>query len=113
MSSPVSDSLFARALQLIPGGVNSPVRAFRSVGGAPFFTKSAQGATLTTADGRELIDFVCTWGPSIHGHNHPVIKAAIADALERGTSFGTPAPSMMAPARLNVAPAYDARDAAE
>jgi len=92
MSSPVSDDLFARALRLIPGGVNSPVRAFRSVGGAPFFTKSAQGATLTTADGRELIDFVCTWGPAIHGHNHPRIKAAIAAALEHGTSFGTPNP---------------------
>jgi len=92
MSSPVSDDLFARALRLIPGGVNSPVRAFRSVGGAPFFTKSAQGATLTTADGRELIDFVCTWGPAIHGHNHPRIRAAIAAALEHGTSFGTPNP---------------------
>src|SRR3954464_7783364 len=87
-----SESLFARAQQLIPGGVNSPVRAFRSVGGAPFFTKSAQGATLTTVDGRELIDFVCTWGPAIHGHNHPRIKAAIAAALEKGTSFGTPNP---------------------
>jgi glutamate-1-semialdehyde 2,1-aminomutase len=91
-SSVSSESLFARAQQLIPGGVNSPVRAFRSVGGAPFFTRSAQGATLTTVDGRELIDFVCTWGPAIHGHNHPRIKAAIADALERGTSFGTPNP---------------------
>ena len=88
----VSEDLFARALRLIPGGVNSPVRAFRSVGGAPFFVKSARGATLTTADGRELIDFVCTWGPAIHGHNHPRIKAAIADALENGTSFGTPNP---------------------
>ncbi len=88
----VSDSLFARALQLIPGGVNSPVRAFRSVGGAPFFVKAARGATLVTADDRELIDFVCTWGPAIHGHNHPGIKAAIAAALENGTSFGTPNP---------------------
>ncbi|MBI2812801.1 MAG: glutamate-1-semialdehyde 2,1-aminomutase [Opitutae bacterium] len=87
-----SESLFARAQQLIPGGVNSPVRAFRSVGGAPFFTKSAKGATLTTADGKELIDFVCTWGPAIHGHNHPRIRAAIAAALENGTSFGTPNP---------------------
>ncbi len=74
-----SESLFERAKQLIPGGVNSPVRAFRSVGGAPFFVKSAQGATLTTADGQELIDFVCTWGPAIHGHNHPVIREAIAE----------------------------------
>jgi glutamate-1-semialdehyde 2,1-aminomutase len=88
-----SADLFARARQLIPGGVNSPVRAFRSVGGAPFFVKSAQGATLTTADDRELIDFVCTWGPAIHGHNHPLIRQAISAALERGTSFGTPNPS--------------------
>lgn len=102
MSCSVSDSLFARALQLIPGGVNSPVRAFRSVGGAPFFTKSAQGAVLTTADGRELIDFVCTWGPAIHGHNHPRIKAAIAAALEHGTSFGTPNPYEVEMAELIV-----------
>lgn len=99
---PVSTDLFARAQQLIPGGVNSPVRAFRSVGGAPFFTKSAKGATLTTADGRELIDFVCTWGPAIHGHNHPRIKAAIAAALENGTSFGTPNPYEVAMAELIV-----------
>ncbi len=97
-----SEQLFARAQQLIPGGVNSPVRAFRSVGGAPFFTKSASGATLTTADGRELIDFVCTWGPAIHGHNHPHIKAAIADALENGTSFGTPNPHEVEMAELIV-----------
>jgi glutamate-1-semialdehyde 2,1-aminomutase len=87
-----STTLFARARELIPGGVNSPVRAFRSVGGAPFFVKSAHGATLVTADDRELIDFVCSWGPAIHGHNHPRIRAAIAEALERGTSFGTPNP---------------------
>src|SRR4051812_24527737 len=99
---PSSEQLFTRAQQLIPGGVNSPVRAFRSVGGAPFFTKSAQGATLTTADGRELIDFVCTWGPAIHGHNHPVIKAAIAAALENGTSFGTPNPYEVEMAELIV-----------
>ncbi|MBL9217369.1 MAG: glutamate-1-semialdehyde 2,1-aminomutase [Opitutaceae bacterium] len=97
-----SSDLFARAQQLIPGGVNSPVRAFRSVGGAPFFTKSAQGATLTTADGRELIDFVCTWGPAIHGHNHPRIKAAIAAALDAGTSFGTPNPYEVQMAELIV-----------
>lgn len=97
-----SEQLFARALQLIPGGVNSPVRAFRSVGGAPFFTRSAQGATLTTADARELIDFVCTWGPAIHGHNHPRIKAAIAAALDKGTSFGTPNPYEVEMAELIV-----------
>ncbi|MBI3884362.1 MAG: glutamate-1-semialdehyde 2,1-aminomutase [Opitutae bacterium] len=97
-----SENLFARAKQLIPGGVNSPVRAFRSVGGAPFFTKSAHGATLVTADGRELIDFVCTWGPAIHGHNHPRIRAAIAAALEHGTSFGTPNPYEVEMAELIV-----------
>ena len=102
MSAPLSDQLFARALQLMPGGVNSPVRAFRSVGGAPFFTQAANGATLTTVDGRELIDFVCTWGPAIHGHNHPRIKAAIAAALERGTSFGTPNPAEVTMAELIV-----------
>ncbi len=101
-TAPASSSLFARALQLIPGGVNSPVRAFRSVGGAPFFVKSAQGATLTTSDDRTLIDFVCTWGPAIHGHNHPAIKAAIAAALENGTSFGTPNPYEVEMAELIV-----------
>jgi len=98
----VSDSLFARALQLMPGGVNSPVRAFRSVGGAPFFVKRAEGAHLITADDRTLIDFVCTWGPAIHGHNHPRIRAAIAAALENGTSFGTPNPYEVEMAELIV-----------
>jgi glutamate-1-semialdehyde 2,1-aminomutase len=88
----ISSDLFERAQALMPGGVNSPVRAFRSVGGTPFFTEKAEGATLTTADGRELIDFVCTWGPAIHGHNDPEIREAIAGALEKGTSFGTPNP---------------------
>ena len=97
-----SESLFERARRLIPGGVNSPVRAFRSVGGAPFFVKAARGATLVTADDRELIDFVCTWGPAIHGHNHPRIKAAIAAALENGTSFGTPNPYEVEMAELIV-----------
>jgi len=97
-----SEQLFARAKELIPGGVNSPVRAFRSVGGAPFFVKSARGATLTTADDRELIDFVCTWGPAIHGHNQPRIRSAIAAALEKGTSFGTPNPYEVEMAELIV-----------
>ena len=100
--SSLSESLFARAKQLIPGGVTSPVRAFRSVGGAPFFVKAARGATLITADDRELIDFVCTWGPAIHGHNHPKIKAAIATALEHGTSFGVPNPYEVEMAELIV-----------
>ncbi|MEM7673150.1 MAG: glutamate-1-semialdehyde 2,1-aminomutase [Verrucomicrobiota bacterium] len=87
-----SQELFETAQRLIPGGVNSPVRAFRSVGGSPFFTERASGATLTTVDGQDLIDFVCTWGPAIHGHNHPEIHDAISEALDRGTSFGTPNP---------------------
>jgi glutamate-1-semialdehyde 2,1-aminomutase len=97
-----SDQLFIRAQQLIPGGVNSPVRAFRSVGGAPFFVKAARGATLVTADNQILIDFVCTWGPAIHGHNNPIIKKAIATALENGTSFGTPNPYEIEMAELIV-----------
>ncbi len=88
----LSENLFERALKLIPGGVNSPVRAFRGVGGTPFFTQKADGATLTTVDGQVLIDYVCTWGPAIHGHNHPKIRAALLKALENGTSFGTPNP---------------------
>ncbi|HLP06991.1 MAG TPA: glutamate-1-semialdehyde 2,1-aminomutase [Opitutaceae bacterium] len=97
-----STELFARAQQLIPGGVNSPVRAFRSVGGAPFFVRRAEGAHLITADDRTLIDFVCTWGPAIHGHNHPRIRAAIAAALDNGTSFGTPNPYEVEMAELIV-----------
>lgn len=97
-----SNDLFTRAQKLIPGGVNSPVRAFRSVGGTPFFTKKAQGAILTTADDKELIDFVCTWGPAIHGHNNEVIREAIATALNNGTSFGTPNPYEVEMAELIV-----------
>lgn len=88
-----SADLFERAKKIIPGGVNSPVRAFRSVGGSPFFTASADGARLTTADGNELIDYVCTWGPAILGHNHPKIHEAVAAAALKGTSFGTPNPT--------------------
>ena len=82
-----SKELFEKAKHLIPGGVNSPVRAFRSVGGTPFFTRKAEGYKLTTADGNDLIDYVCTWGPAIHGHNHPRIKEAINKALENGTEL--------------------------
>jgi glutamate-1-semialdehyde 2,1-aminomutase len=101
-SSQRSTQLFERAKQLIPGGVNSPVRAFRSVGGAPFFTERAHGAHLHTADGKQLIDFVCTWGPAIHGHNDPDIAAAIGKALQNGTSFGTPNPYEVEMAELIV-----------
>ena len=99
---PSSQQLFERANKVIPGGVNSPVRAFRSVGGTPFFTERANGGHLYTADGKELIDFVCTWGPAIHGHNDPDIRVAIAKALEKGTSFGTPNPYEIEMAELIV-----------
>ena len=85
-----SKELFEEAKKYIPGGVNSPVRAFRSVDGEPFFTRAAHGAKLETVDGKTLVDFVCTWGPALFGHDNPVIREAVRKALERGTSFGTP-----------------------
>ena len=84
----------------MPGGVNSPVRAFRSVGGTPFFTERADGCRLHTVDGETLIDYVCTWGPAIHGHNPREIREAVAKALEHGTSFGTPNPYEVTMAEL-------------
>lgn len=98
----LSASLFEKAKKLIPGGVNSPVRAFRSVGGSPFFTAKASGSHLTTVDGKQLIDYVCTWGPAIHGHDHPMIREAISAALSNGTSFGTPGPAEVEMAELIV-----------
>ena len=95
-----SEALFAEALRHIPGGVNSPVRAFRAVGGQPFFVSSAKGARVTTVDGDELIDYVGTWGPAILGHSHPKIIGAIKAAADHGTSFGIPNPSEVAMARL-------------
>ena len=97
-----SQELFERAKKVIPGGVNSPVRAFRSVGGTPFFTQKASGCHLTTSDDQELLDYVCTWGPAIHGHDHPMVRQAIARALEQGTSFGTPGPDEVEMAELLV-----------
>ena len=85
-----SKALFERAKQIIPGGVNSPVRAFRSVGGNPFFVKRANSCQMESVDGKVMTDFVCSWGPAIFGHNHPRIRKAIASALEDGTSFGAP-----------------------
>lgn len=89
-SHPKSESLYARAKQIIPGGVNSPVRAFRAVGGSPLFISSANGAFVTDVDGREYIDYVGSWGPMILGHAHPDIISAIKSAAERGTSYGAP-----------------------
>jgi glutamate-1-semialdehyde 2,1-aminomutase len=85
-----SDALFERARQLIPGGVNSPVRAFRGVGGNPVFFASAKGAYVTDVDGNEYVDYVGSWGPFLLGHAHPEVLAAIAEAAAGGTSFGAP-----------------------
>lgn len=85
--------LFQRALARIPGGVNSPVRAFKSVGGEPFFTQRADGAYLWDVEGKRYIDYVGSWGPMIVGHNHPHVRAAVARAIEDGLSFGTPCPA--------------------
>jgi len=88
--APVSQTLFDRASLVTPGGVNSPVRAFRAVGGTPRFMVSGTGPYLTDADGREYVDLVCSWGPMILGHAHPEVTAAVQAAVARGTSFGTP-----------------------
>jgi len=85
-----SQELFAEALQYLPGGVNSPVRAFRAVGGTPFFARKAYGSRVEDIDGNTYIDYVCTWGPSILGHTHPEVIAAVKAAADRGTSFGIP-----------------------
>jgi glutamate-1-semialdehyde 2,1-aminomutase len=95
-----SGALFAEALQFIPGGVNSPVRAFRAVGGQPFFVNRARGAHLWDVDGNEYIDYVCTWGPAILGHAHPKIISAVKAAADHGTSFGIPNPHEVTMARL-------------
>lgn len=85
--------LFQRALQLMPGGVNSPVRAFKSVGGEPFFTERAGGAYLWDVEGKRYIDYVGSWGPMIVGHNHPRVREAVEHAVCAGLSFGTPCPA--------------------
>jgi glutamate-1-semialdehyde 2,1-aminomutase len=95
-----SETLFVEALKFIPGGVNSPVRAFRAVGGQPFFVNRAQGAHLWDVDDNEYIDYVCTWGPAILGHAHPKIIAAIKAAADHGTSFGIPNPQEVTMAKL-------------
>src|SRR5688572_23668712 len=88
--APVSQTLFERASLVTPGGVNSPVRAFRAVGGTPRFMVSGRGPYLTDADGREYVDLVCSWGPMILGHAHPAVVDAVQVAAGRGTSYGTP-----------------------
>jgi glutamate-1-semialdehyde 2,1-aminomutase len=85
-----SKRLFAHAKNFIPGGVNSPVRAFRAVGGEPLFIKKADGAFLYDEDGNSFIELINSWGPMILGHNHPMIREAVLAAMENGTSFGAP-----------------------
>ena len=85
-----SAELYRRALQLLPGGVNSPVRAMRAIGRDPIFVERAAGAELLDVDGNRYVDYVCSWGPMIQGHAHPAVLKAVSDAAARGTSFGAP-----------------------
>lgn len=97
------ESLYARACALIPGGVNSPVRAFNAVGGTPIFVQSGKGAHITLADGRELIDCCCSWGAMILGHAAPIVTEAVAKAAANGTTFGIGTPGEVALAERLVA----------
>ena len=85
-----SENLYSAARELIPGGVNSPVRAFTGVGGTPLFIERADGAYLYDVDGKAYIDYVGSWGPMVLGHNHPAIRNAVIEAAQRGLSFGAP-----------------------
>ncbi|MBV8144578.1 MAG: aminotransferase class III-fold pyridoxal phosphate-dependent enzyme, partial [Gammaproteobacteria bacterium] len=87
---PRSAELYARACRVIPGGVNSPVRAFRAVGGTPLFIARGAGAEVFDADGRAYLDLVGSWGPLIAGHAHPQVIAAVSAALAHGTTYGAP-----------------------
>ncbi|MEI7777990.1 MAG: glutamate-1-semialdehyde 2,1-aminomutase [Actinomycetes bacterium] len=92
MNATASEALFERALAVTPGGVNSPVRAFKAVGGTPRFMVSGRGPYVIDADGREYVDLVCSWGPMILGHSHPEVLAAVNAATAKGFSFGAPGP---------------------
>ncbi len=109
MNTEKSKSYFQKAQKLIPGGVNSPVRACKSVGCDPLFVKKANGSTMTDVDSNEFVDFVCSWGPMILGHNHPAVVTAIQEALQNGTSYGAPTPSEIELAELviNAFPSMD------
>ena len=97
-----SEELFAAACQVLPGGVNSPVRAYRSVGLTPRFIQRAEGSSIYDVEGRRYIDYVCSWGPMILGHNHPVIREAVEKAVVDGLSFGAPTPREVEIAQLMV-----------
>jgi len=103
LEAPASAALLDRALAVIPGGVNSPVRAFRAVGGTPRFMAGATGPWLTDVDGRRYVDLVGSWGPMILGHAHPSVVAAVQEAARRGFSFGTPSENEVALAEEIVA----------
>ncbi len=90
MGNERSRALFERAQTLMPGGVNSPVRAFKAVGGTPFFVAKGEGCYLWDVDGNRFVDFVCSWGPLILGHAHPEVIAAVREAVEKGTTYGAP-----------------------
>ena len=96
MNHEKSHALFARAQTLLPGGVNSPVRAFKSVGGEPFFVQRAEGPYLFDVDGNRYIDYIGSWGPMIVGHNHPHVRDAVQRAIQDGLSFGAPCPAEVA-----------------
>ena len=100
MTRETSERLFAEATGLLPGGVSSPVRAFRAVGGSPLFVERGDGPYLVDVDGNRYIDYVLSWGPLILGHAHPRVVAALEDALRRGTSYGAPSPLELELARL-------------
>src|SRR3990172_1078453 len=100
MNTSRSQKLFAEAQSLFPGGVNSPVRAFRAVGGQPLFIDHGQGAYLYDVDGNRFVDYVLSWGPLIFGHAHPRVVRAIAEAAARGTSYGAPSPLELELAKL-------------
>ena len=97
-----SQQLFTAACRVLPGGVNSPVRAYRSVGLTPRFIQRAQGSHVYDVDGRDYLDYVCSWGPMILGHNHPVIREAVEKAVRDGLSFGAPTPREVEIAELMV-----------
>src|SRR2546427_7775353 len=92
MNTTRSSRLFARATQILPGGVDSPVRAFKAVGASPLFIRRAAGARIEDVDGNTFIDYVMSWGPLIHGHAPTGLVKALAAAARRGTSFGAPSP---------------------
>ena len=99
-SRSLSDALFADAVHLLPGGVSSPVRAFRAVGGSPLFIERGEGAYLFDVDGNSYVDYVLSWGPLVLGHAHPRVVAALEAAVRNGTSYGAPSPLELDLARL-------------